>query len=301
MKNLINRAIFKLKKDGFIEVLILIFFFLIKRSKKINLDRIEISNNKTLDEIFLTFGTDKGKLDGKKTFYKISKNLKTKDLFKNYKEWILRKNLYDFEYETGLDYVSIYEKIFFPLKNKKLNILEIGVAGGHSHASWYKYFQNSNIYGIDIKKKNELLYTGKRLKYFEVDCTNQKQIKKFINTQIKFDIIIDDSLHEYSGYTSNLINFFPILNSNGYYFVEDFLHKDKALIESRNYNEKNGKKLTGNNMTMNEIFSSLIKKEFFENIYFSKKSQEYFHNNSSDIEIFYPGHPSASICLLRKK
>jgi hypothetical protein len=301
MKYLIHRSIFRLKKDGIFIFLKILLLFLIKRNRKINLDELEISNNKSLDEIFLAFGTDKGKLDGKKTYYKLSKNLKTKNLFDNYKEWILRKNLYDFEYEMGLDYVSIYEKIFSPIKNQKLNILEIGVAGGHSHASWYKYFPNSKIYGIDIKPKNELLYTGKRLLYYSLDCTNQKQIEKFINNRIKFDLIIDDSLHEYSGYISNLINFFPILNSGGYYFLEDFLHKDKALIESRNYNEKKGKKLTGNDMTMNEIFNLLIKKEFFENIYFNRVSQGYFHRNTSSIEIFYPGHPSASICLLRKK
>ena len=301
MKYLINRGIYRLKKDGFFKFLKLIFLFLIRGNQKINLDEIDISTKKTLDEIFLTFGTDKGKLDGKKTFYKITKNIKTKNLFHNYREWVSRKNIYDFEYEVGLDYVSIYEKIFYPIKSKKLNILEIGVAGGHSHASWYKYFENSQIYGIDIKPENELLYTGKRLKYYKVDCTNQKQISKFINNKIKFDIIIDDSLHDYHGYISNLINFLPILNSNGYYFVEDFLHKDKSLLERRNYNEKKGKKLTGNAMTMHEIFNLLIKKEYFENIYFSKKSQEYFHTNSYGIEIFYPGHPSASICLLRKK
>ena len=43
-----------------------------------------------------------------------------------------KKNIYDHEYELGLNYVSTYEKIFEKIKHKKLNILEIGVAGGHS-------------------------------------------------------------------------------------------------------------------------------------------------------------------------
>lgn len=301
MKYLIDRLIFRLRKDGFFVVIKLILLFLIKKNKKINLDELEITNSKTLDEIFLIFGTDKGKLDGKKTYYKLSKNLKTKNLFHNYKEWITRKNIYDFEYEAGLDYVSIYEKIFFPIKNEKLNILEIGVAGGHSHASWYKYFKNSQIYGVDIRPEKYLLYRGKRLKYFQIDCTNQQEVDKFISKQIPFDIIIDDSLHEYKGFISNLINFFPLLKSGGYYFLEDFLHKDKALIELRNFNNQNGKKLTDNDMTMDEIFKSLINKQYFKNIYFDKNFQEYFHKNSYNIELFYPGHPSASLCLMRKK
>ena len=54
-------------------------------------------------------------------------------------------------------------------------------------------------------------------------------------------------------------------------------------------------------MTMDEIFKSLIDKKYFDNIYFDKISQEYFHNNSFNIELFYPGHPFASLCLMRKK
>jgi hypothetical protein len=301
MKYIINRAIFRWKESSFLEFLKLSFLYLIGKNNKINLDSIDLEDVKSLDKLFLTFGTDKGKLDGKKTFYKISKNLKTKNLYKNYRDWILRKNINDFDYELGLDYVSIYEKIFTPIKDKKMNILEIGVAGGHSHASWYKYFRNSQIYGIDIRPEKHLLYKGKRLKYFQIDCTNQKEIKKFTSKQIKFDIIIDDSLHEYKGYIANLINFFPLLNSGGYYFLEDFLHKDKALIERRNFNYEKGKKLADNDMTMDEIFKSLINKRYFENIYFDKISQEYFHNNSFNIELFYPGHPSASLCLMKKK
>ena len=61
------------------------------------------------------------------------------------------------------------------------------------------------------------------------------------------------------------------------------------------------KKLTEYDITMDEIFKCLIEKKYFENIYFDKDSQEYFHQNSSNIELFYPGHPSASLALIRKK
>ena len=299
MKYLISRTIYRFKIGGFFEVLKFFFKFLIKNNDKINLDKINITY-KSLDELFLIFGTDKGTLDGKKTFYKLNK-YQNKKKFKNYREWVLRDNIYDYEYEMGTNYVSFYEKIFKSLKNEKLNILEIGVAGGHSHASWYKYFKNSKIFGIDIRPKAELLYKGNRFEYSQIDCTNQKQVNKFLSREIKFDIIIDDSLHDYNAFIKNLINFFPILKSNGYYFLEDFFYKDKILIEKRNYNEKYNKKLTENNMTMNEMFKLLNQKKLFENIFFDKNSQEYFHKNCSNIELFYPGHPSASIALLRKK
>lgn len=297
---LIKRILFRLKHDNFKTIIGLIINFFNFKNKKINLDKIDVDESFTLDEIFLMFGTDKGKLDGKKTFYKIYKNLDTRHKFKNYKEWILRKNMYDFEYELGLDYTSIYESIFKPIRYQNLKILEIGVAGGHSHASWYKYFPNSEIYGIDIRPEKNLLYCGKRLKYFQVDCVNLQEVDNFIKNQTQFDIIIDDSLHDYEGFIGNLINFFPILKPKGLYFLEDFKRKDVKLLNMRNYNEKFGKKLQGYSLTMDEIFKNLNNKIFFDNDYFGKKYQEYLHLNIKKIELFYPEHPSAAIAFIKK-
>ncbi len=301
--NLINRALFRLKNEGLLRTLKLLFKFLFSNNKnKIDLDKLDLKKNLTLDEIFLTFGTDKGNLDGKKTFYKYTKNIKTKHLFMNYKDWILRKDIYDHEYELGLNYVSTYEKIFEKIRFKKLNILEIGVAGGHSHASWYKYFQNSEIYGIDIRPEKNLLYSGRRLHYFQLNCTNLNDIKKFKSeNKIKFDIIIDDSLHDYEGFIGNIINFFPMLKSEGTYVLEDFKRKDERLINMRNYNEKYGKSLMGYSLSMKEIFEKLSNKEIFEYSFFSLENQRILHKNIEKIEIIYPEHPSASLALIKKK
>ena len=94
MKIFINRALFRLKNDSLINCIKLLFKFIFSKSNKIDLDNLKLQDDLTLDEIFLTFGTDKGKLDGKKTFYKLTKNLDTKHLFINYKDWILRKSNY---------------------------------------------------------------------------------------------------------------------------------------------------------------------------------------------------------------
>ena len=63
------------------------------------------------------------------------------------------------------------------LKRKKINFLELGVANGHSLASWYKYLK-INIYGIDLKK-NLNYFIKERLNYFSVDITNNKAVKNF--------------------------------------------------------------------------------------------------------------------------
>ena len=52
------------------------------------------------------------------------------------------------KYEHG--YTKVYEKYFERLKEKKLQILEIGIADGKSLLTWSDYFENSTIVGIDI-------------------------------------------------------------------------------------------------------------------------------------------------------
>ncbi len=299
MRYLFSRFFLRLKRDGLVNVILFIFKFFFHSQKKINLDTLEISNNKKLDDYFLIFGTDKGFLDGKKTFYKISKTSSEKN-FLNYKDWVLRQNIYDFEYELGQNFTPVYEKFFEHMKLEKLDILEIGVAGGHSHASWYKYFPNSNIYGIDIKPEKELLYSGNRLYYYECDILNQKQVKEFLKKGLKFDVIIDDSLHTFDAFIANLFNFFPSLKKNGLYFLEDFLHQDNKLERLRSYNKKHGKKLTKYDLTMQEILNKLYKKILFESHYISKENQLTLHNNIGDLEINKLDYPEAAIAVIKK-
>ena len=53
-------------------------------------------------------------------------------------------------------FLEIYENYFKELKEKKINILEIGVENGDSLRIWRDYFRKANICGLDIVKKNYL-------------------------------------------------------------------------------------------------------------------------------------------------
>tara|TARA_B100000282_G_scaffold289806_1_gene259990 strand:- start:64 stop:972 length:909 start_codon:yes stop_codon:yes gene_type:complete len=298
-KYIINRLIFRFKNYGFLNTLkkSIEFFF---QDKKINLDLINLPNNEKLENIFLRFGTDKANLDGKKTFYKIYKNINTRKKYYNYESWINREDLYNFEYEMGLNYRPIYEKYFTEIKNKELKILEIGVAGGHSLASWYCYFKKSKIFGIDIKNKSYLQYSGRRLFYDKLDCLNNEQVNEYINNHGEFDIIIDDSYHDHPFFELNIKNFFKTLKSGGLYFLEDFKDADDKLKIIRDYNFKNNTKLTSYNLTMYEIFNFIKNKKQFDHEILDKNFNEYLFTSVKNLTLHYPGHPSASLCVLEK-
>ena len=54
------------------------------------------------------------------------------------------------KYEHG--YTKVYEKYFDNFREKKLIVLEIGIADGKSLLTWSDYFHNSTIIGVDIHK-----------------------------------------------------------------------------------------------------------------------------------------------------
>ncbi len=216
-KYLFKRFVTSLKKDGLIVSLEKVVNTIFK-DNKIDLDQLILNSPDNLDDIFIKFGTDKGSLDGKKTYDSLYKNSKKK-IYKNYLEWIKRPNLKNFEYQLGLNSTHIYEKVFSDRRFEKLKILEIGVANGHSIASWHHYFPNSEIYGIDNKKPYKFFYKSLRVKYDEIDIFNDKKINEFLKKNGKFDYIIDDSLNTEEAMFKNIKNFYPYLNSGGgFYF-----------------------------------------------------------------------------------
>ena len=67
------------------------------------------------------------------------------NLFNIGKKYPTSKNI------TG--FIEIYEFYFNQLKEKDINILEIGIDNGDSLRLWRDYFTRANICGLDIDKK----------------------------------------------------------------------------------------------------------------------------------------------------
>lgn len=119
---------------------------------------------------------------------------------------------------TFHNYTDFYEKYFEPLRNKKLNLLEIGIDYGFSIKMWYEYFINSQIYGIDINDKTNL--SNERT---HIEIANQENFTEISNVfkGVEFDIIIDDGGHTVEQQINTLIGLFPRLKTGGIFIVED--------------------------------------------------------------------------------
>lgn len=144
----------------------------------------------------------------------------------------------------GHNYVNFYQKVFEPLREKKLNILEIGVLFGDSLKLWQEFFSFSEIYGIDNfqvrdghqfhgfkpvenEKIIQDLSNYERINFFDIDCENEILVKENFDT-IKFDIIIDDASHEPQQQKNNYKLFSQFMNNDSMYICEDVRSYDFA-------------------------------------------------------------------------
>ena len=150
---LTSRFFFRLKKYGLVSTFSKLVNHFLGRNK-IDLDELKLDENLSLDDICLIFGTDKGFLDGKKT-YDYLKKTNPEFKYENYFDWVCRKDIHSFDYPLSANYTPFYKKYFESIRRNNLKILEIGVANGHSTASFYHYFPNAQLYGGDRKKPND--------------------------------------------------------------------------------------------------------------------------------------------------
>ena len=118
--------------------------------------------------------------------------------------------------------IEKYDELFLKYKEKKVNILEIGVQNGGTLEIYSKYFkQCQNIVGVDINPKcQNLKYSDDRIKVI-IGNINDDKIKDEILNLPKFDIIIDDGSHSSQDIIKTFILYYNHLNNNGLYIVED--------------------------------------------------------------------------------
>ncbi len=136
-------------------------------------------------------------------------------------------------------YSYYYEKLFSTFRNKKINVLEIGIGTllpgipstfcgnvglyphytpGGSLRTWRDYFPNSQVYGVDIAE--DCKFEEDRIKTFIFDSQDKDSCDDSL-TNLSFDVIIDDGLHTAIAQIKTLQNLFDRVKINGYYIIED--------------------------------------------------------------------------------
>lgn len=123
-------------------------------------------------------------------------------------------------------YTPQYEFHFQKLRNKSINLLEIGVggydkpySGGSSLRMWKRYFPKANIFSFDIYDKSP--HQESRIKIYQGSQVDPEFLDAVCNEIGNMDIIIDDGSHLNEHVLFTFHHLFPKLKSGGIYVIED--------------------------------------------------------------------------------
>ena len=254
----IKKASFILRVYIFIVVPIKYLINLFYLEKKINLDSYKNNSpelfKKDLNYLFEHFNSDKGEFFNNQYLQPAKKN----------KEKI-----------QAHGYAKFYEPIFINFKNKEVNILELGSFYGNSAAALYFYFNKASILTTDINP-DMFKYKSNRVTNHYTDSSSRNSImNNLIIKKKKFEIIIEDASHMLKDQIISLFMLFPLVNSGGYFIVEELdfpeTREDMRINQSK--------------PDLKKILQNTLKDLDFNSIYIKDDEKKYFLENYSSIEI----------------
>jgi len=227
--------------------------------KKIDLDNFSSQNSllfdKDLNYLFEYFNSDKGEKFVNQYDQPIKRNSKIKI--------------------DGHDYAKYYKNIFEPLKNKDVNILEIGSFYGNAAAAIFFYLEKAKIYSADIFP-DLFSYNSKRISNFYVNSSQEDSIQaSIINLNKNYEIIIEDACHSYKDQIISLFMLFPLINSGGYFITEELDFPDTR--DDMNLNKEKP--------TLRDILLNIKNGNDFNNSLITSEQKEYFLKNFDNISI----------------
>jgi hypothetical protein len=122
-----------------------------------------------------------------------------------------------------LIYLMEYERLFGPMRDAPVRLLELGVKFGASMHLWADYFPNATIVGLDIGNKPKDFPADKRVHFVQGNQDDPSALARCIKVAGgEFNIIVDDAFHVGRLSASSFSYLFPrALKPGGFYVIED--------------------------------------------------------------------------------
>lgn len=119
-------------------------------------------------------------------------------------------------------YSYIYEKLFEPIKNNQIKLLEIGIHDplfpGASLRVYSEYFTQAEIFGFDITDCSH--FKIPRVQTFVGDTGKVETLDVLINNG-PYNVIIDDGSHVHEHHMICFNRLFKCMAPNSMYIIED--------------------------------------------------------------------------------
>jgi GT2 family glycosyltransferase len=120
-------------------------------------------------------------------------------------------------------YISAYDEVFLPIKDKEICLLEIGIQNGGSLEIWSKYFEQAKVFvGCDVNPECAgLRYEDPRIELVIGNANDDASQLAILKRSPQFDLIIDDGSHRSVDMVQSFTRYFPHLAVGGMYVIED--------------------------------------------------------------------------------
>jgi len=128
---------------------------------------------------------------------------------------------------AGHGYAPHYDRLFSPLRDKPIKLLEIGVGGGESIRTWLDYFQVASVFGVDIVSCTNPWNTPEsnadaRYTFVQGDQGSASFWEEFVSKYSgAWDVIIDDGSHYSNHVIASFDSMWRHVNYGGMYCIED--------------------------------------------------------------------------------
>jgi predicted O-methyltransferase YrrM len=127
-------------------------------------------------------------------------------------------------------YTAVYSMLFAPLKNKPIRFAEIGVAGGASAVLWEIFFahRDAELRMFDRDQNfldNARQRVGGRFSFDLMDVSVDGDVSRALGEE-KYDVIIDDSSHDFYHQIRIIKEAWPRLKFGGTLVIEDIFRNE---------------------------------------------------------------------------
>jgi len=138
---------------------------------------------------------------------------------------------------AGVDYMKVYQRYFFDLREAVRNVLELGVYHGASLKTWRDYFPNAEIWGVDINPETPRDH-GERIHVIIGSQTDAVALDQ-VAPGLHLDIVIDDGSHVVDHMVESLRLLWPRVAQRGFYVIEDLENIYGDISKSRTWPGQN--------------------------------------------------------------
>lgn len=126
-------------------------------------------------------------------------------------------------------YTAVYDLLFSSMRYNKIKLAEIGILDNMSMLCWRDYFTNAELFGFEFNtdyiKEGQDLNLPKTTYEF-IDVKNLESIENSLTKYGKYDIIIEDSTHEFDDQIRICRVAHKYLNIGGILIIEDIFRNE---------------------------------------------------------------------------